>query len=320
MRRDSVLEQTEEYIGRLEGALDLPQVHARRVVDEVRGDLVAAVASRCRQGMGEAEAVEEVLRDLADPEEMAAQISKSVPPLSHGGVRAVRYLLGAGLMVYAAWLLWGIRAWGYGLELFPRRAVIWVVVLAFTAAIWPAIVWRRNWLHGAVPFGVVVGLFFLGNFLGVGGEQAAVDPGAPPEWPPVADGWGLADYLMLAGVAAGVVYLSWQIQRRRQRLAVVALGLLALLVVEGAFQVEEHVFRRQRDRLAQLVEEHPGEGGSAPSREALAAVGDPLLDADNVHYRPARGAAHFTLFWDRPLSPGFAIVYWSGDGRVWIND
>lgn len=322
MNSSSILNRTEEFFDRLERALGRPSPQNRDVVAEVRADFLAQVEALQRGGVSEGDAVDQVLGQMGEPDALAAEMKVAMPPLSSGPVAVIRYILAGGLVLWTLLLMWTFRAWDYGLSggMFLALGLHLPVIML----LWPRIIWRKNWLFGAVPAAVLVLVAIGLNTVGTSHtEVLMVEDGvlvAPPgsELPDVGDGlrWQLLVLLGALALAFGVLF--GMIQQARQRLVVLVAVLLPVLAVEGAFQWEERVFRQQRERLERLVAE---QGASMPQRGPIKelGVGDPER-ANGGTYALSENGKDFTMWWPRPLSSSSSICYGSEDGRIWVND
>ena len=90
-----------------------------------------------------------------------------------------------------------------------------------------------------------------------------------------------------------------------------------IAVVEVVFQGEEYLFRKDRDLVRNFAEAVRKDQGAYPDAEEFKA-GGPALRSGRV-WSDEEGE-RYQIFWDRPLSGGFAIVYDSEDDRVRIQD
>jgi len=110
--------------------------------------------------------------------------------------------------------------------------------------------------------------------------------------------------------------LLMAIQRRQQRIAI--LGALAgvSLFVEVVFQLEEAVFRKNHDAIRAVAFEDYKTKGSFPTPEQLEISHPNLLQRSQYH----ASGTKYSLFWTRPMSKGFSIVYSSQDDRIRIVD
>lgn len=321
MKSSSILNRTEEFFNRLEVALGRSSPQNREVVAEVRADFQAQVEALRGSGMGEEEAVGQVISQMGEPEVLAAEMKAVLPPLSSGPAAVIRYVLAGGLILWTLLLMWTFRAWDYGLSggLFLALGLHVPVILV----LWPKIIWRRNWLFGVVPAAVLVLGAIVLNMAGtehtgvIALEDGVLVP--PPEAEVIDAGDELRwQVLVLVGaLALAVGLLFGMIQQSRQRLVVLVAVLLPVLVVEGAFQWEEGVFRQQRDRLERLVAE---QGPSMPKRGPIKQLGLGGSHRARGTYELSEDGKEFTMWWGRPLSSGCSICYGSEDGRIWVND
>ena len=317
----NIVNRTEEFFNRLGEALGRPSPQNREVISEVRADFPAQVEALQKSGMDEGEAVDEVLAQMGEPEVMAAGMKQVLPPLSSGPVAVIRYVLAGGAILWTLVLMWTFRAWDYGLS--PGLFFALLFHLPLIVVLWPKIIWRKNWLFGVVPAAVLVLGAIALNVAGVehtSTELLIVEDGVlavPPEveLAEEADGvrWQL---LVLLGVLlVAVTVMFGMIQQRRQRLVLLGAVLVAVLAMEGAFQWEERLFRQQRDHLARVVK---AAARPLPERGTLQEAG--VTGANRGRYALQNDGPGFTMWWPRPLSPGFSICYGSEDDRIWIND
>lgn len=323
MNSSSILNRTEEFFDRLGRALGPPSPRNRDVVAEVRADFLAQVEDLLGEGVPEAEAVDRVLEQMGAPESLAADMKVVLPPLSSGPVAVIRYVLAAGVFGWTLLLMWIFRAWDYGLS--PGMFFALLFHLPVILVLWPRIIWRKNWLFGVVPAAVLVLGALALNVAGTsstGMEIAMTEDGVLVPTPEIEvaesdEGvrWQLVALMSALGVA--VLILFGMMQRSRQRWVALVAVVVPVLVVEGAFQWEEGVFRQQRDRLVRLVAE---KGESMPLRGTLEELGMDHLRQGGRSYALSEDRVHVTLLWSRTLSSGFAIGYDSEDGRIWVND
>ena len=106
-------------------------------------------------------------------------------------------------------------------------------------------------------------------------------------------------------------------QQRFQRRMAILLVLVTIGLVEGVFQIEEFVFRRDRDRVSECYDEFIQRTGALPLKEDFN-DSRPKLSSSYVIARQSE--KNFTILWNRPLDPSFAIVYSSEDGSIQIRD
>jgi hypothetical protein len=322
MSSNSILKRTEEFFDRLEAALGRPSPQNRDVVAEVRADFHAQVEVLQAGGMEEGVAVDQVLEQMGEPEVLAAGMKQALPPLSSGPVAMIRCILAGGLVVWTLLIMWTFRSWDYG---FSAGALIALGLhLPVIMVLWPRIIWRKNWLFGVVPAAVLVSVAIVLNMTGTSHTEALMTEDgvlvAPPDLN-VAEAdtgmrWQLVVLLSAFGLAAVVLFAM--IQRRRQRYLVLAVALLPLLVVEGAFQWEESVFRAHVERMKRLMADPERK---LPARGTFREMGITASDRDGGgHVRLSEDGRDFGMFWSRPLSPSASLHYSSQDGRYSAND
>ena len=326
MNDGSLLERFETYLDRLDRSLTVSAPKKREIVDEIRSDLLAQVKRHQGAGKSEAEAVDLALEEMGDPNELAHSLSEVVPPLSTGPVKVLRILAAGGLIAWTLYLLWNIRAWTYGVSPGISAGLI-AFHLSLILLVWPGIIWRRNWLFGLVPAGICLVLFLVLQVVGMSqtssqvtipieispeGEVQAPAEAISPEPPesPIPPALG---YSVLVGLLGATALLFYLMQRPRQRRVAIVAALLALLFIEGYFFLDEVRFRKERDRLLELVSQpHPGDGGPLEESE--------LGERPGVRINLSPGQDAFTLFWARPLASGYSLCYSSETDRHWVND
>jgi len=302
-----------DYLDALERALQLAPQQARRIVDEVRADLVDQIRRRVEQGRSEPEAVDAALDDLGPPAELARRIRDEAAPEGDAVLRAARYALGLALVGFAGWVLWHGRAWTYGFS--PIRALgIAACCLPILLMVWPGVIWRRNWMFSAIPTGVVLAIVAV---LAGGGRSATatIDPAVPPSAPLPASAVG--GYVALALLSAVTVFLLVMMQRPRQRVIAIAVGVLLVVAVELPYALEEQRYAARLDDAKAILNDYRSEHGRLPTVEAASAT--PMAEL-GFTYTLLEGGEHYSLLWDRPLNPGYALGYSSDQDRMWVND
>ena len=91
--------------------------------------------------------------------------------------------------------------------------------------------------------------------------------------------------------------------------------LLAVVCVEVPYQVEELLFRPDRNRVRDYVEASLGENGAYPTEEVFKANGPKLISRDaNIVFN--EGQEGYTIFWSRPLCSGYSINCSSEDDHI----
>ena len=125
--------------------------------------------------------------------------------------------------------------------------------------------------------------------------------------------------LIFAGLGVVAIILLVAMQQRYQRRVVVLAMLLAVVCVEVPYQVEELLFRHDRNRVRDYVELSLCENGAYPTEEVFKANG-PKLISRNANIDFNEGQEGYTIFWSRPLCSGYSINCSSEDDQVWIQD
>ena len=298
-----------DFLERFEKSLRIAPDHRRDAVDEVRADLVAHIEHHAAEGCDEAEAVDRALNEMGDPDTLARQIGAAAPAFNHPALRIARYVLTLLVAGGFAWLTFELRAWRYGTSV-PGLIATGAIFLTLVLLLWPAVVWRRNWLFSFVP--AVVMLLFAMALIGVGTEQTTTLNTAPTPTPDRS----VILLVLLTGSCALVVYLLVMIQRPRQRIIAIALGLLFPLAIELPYKVEESRYERAVDQAASVLNDYRAKHQAYPEAGTDTAV---KIEAIGFRYWSFEQDEGYTLLWDRPLSPGFALGT-DHEGRRWVND
>jgi hypothetical protein len=323
------------FLDRLERALRGHGARAGEVVEEVRADLEARIATEVAGGTDEADAVTRVLADLGSPEELADGVRRTLAPFGGPVATALRALAALALTGWALMVLHVFRAWRYGFEPY-QAALIALLHFPFVLLLWPRLVWRWNLLFRA-RFGVAalllgVALTVAGMFLGreqstealaLAEAGATVPPVETVEANPVEESGpavSLRVKLIVGWLAAFSLAVLAALQRPAQRKWAVAGLLLAVGLVEAVAQAEEAAFRRLRTRLFDWADAHHAQHGVWPDQETI----DAHLQSEGmerVRLSNWRGQ-DLTLFWSRPTSSGFSFGASHPDprGKIWVND
>ncbi|QEG41964.1 permease prefix domain 1-containing protein [Roseimaritima ulvae] len=312
-----ISEQLLQYLETLERSLRMPPEQARPVVDEVRDDLLTHVQRRVERGQDESQAVAAAIEEMGPPEQLAAELRVTMPPMGHASVRVLRRAAAIFLTMFLLWVGWHVRAMDFGFSL-PRAVAYGVLLTPIALLIWPDLIWRKNWMFTVVP---TVVIFFLSVLVMSVGQTTytvmEIDPQAAPVIPDVRkpSGGGIVGYSVLGMLLALTVYLFSQIQRRRQRWLAFGFSLLLVAAIEGPYAVEEYRYSQQLRQTQASLQTLKDERGSYPAEVPLEFLATPAF-----HYNSQADGTVYSLFWDRPLSPGYAIGYSSQDNRMWIND
>ncbi|BCX47979.1 hypothetical protein HAHE_18870 [Haloferula helveola] len=310
------------FLSRLEGALTGPASRSRDIVNEVKADLDDHIERFRANGLSEDEAVDRALEEMGNPYELAHQVGREVPPFGGEWLTVIRYLAAGGLAIWLLVLMWTFRAWSYGTD--GVRAVFCVVCLhaPVILLLWPRIIWRRNWLFGVIPAGAA---FLAALVLGAGGTTHSSEPVPLPQpGDPAVElastpesGLPLAGIILFTTAAILTAVLLLAIQQRVQRRRVFLLLVGGILLVEIPFEIEEFLFRKDRELVREHIAGVVDRTGSFPNTDELRNDG-PELHAKGVSVYSTED--DFSLFWNRPLSSGFAICFSAKDNRVWIQD
>jgi hypothetical protein len=328
--REAVLERVEGYLDEAERSLELPPERKREVVDEMRADMMGLVARYRDEGKSESEAVDLALAEMGPVGEVSREIGSVVPPLSTGWVKWGRYGLSVLVILWTLRLLWGMRAWSYGEDggmVLPLFIAIFAPIILI---LWPGIIWRKNWMFGVVPAFLACILFVALNAGGMsrssGEFSVAMSESEAEKAERIrveAEKEAAAEASLkksvrwaLAGFGGVTVILLFAMQQNGQRRVAIGCILVVGLGIEGVFQAEEAMFRR----LVRQVNAVTGEAGRALGEEAVIAAGVDALERKHVKYYVSEDGKSFSIFWDRPLDNGFALVFNSKTGKVRVND
>lgn len=309
------------FLSELKNALGTSESQRNDILAEVRSDLGAHRERHLAAGLSEDESVERAIAEMGDPFELARRMRREVPPFAGRPLSVIRYGAAGALIVWTAVVLWIVRGGVYG---FSATLFGVVACLHFPGILllWPRIVWRKNWLFGLIPAGLVAGVAMIAAVTGVeSGTEMPLAVGEEASGVPLNDPYDSA--APFSGmVAAGAltlfsVVLLLAVQRRAQR-RFAALALVAGVgIVEAAYQAEEAVFRRDRDHIRSYLAESLRVTGAHPTPERFRADG-PKPGAERASLRGDGDA--YTAFWIRPLNPGHSLVFSSADDRVRVQD
>jgi hypothetical protein len=314
-------DRIDKFLLTLEKALGNPRKQAKGVVEEVSADLHAHVSRHISEGRSEDEAVEKALGEMGNPYELAHQVSQEIPPFGGTAVTVFRYVAASGIIVWLLMLMWLFRAWSYsfsGLAVVVSTTFLHLPVILL---LWPRIIWRKNWLFGLIPAGMA---FVLVLFLSFGGQESSVELVNTPQpgeefVPPAAKAEPLFPiyYLIFAAAAVVVLCLYLSIQQKFQRRIVLLALVLPIALIEAAFQLEEHVFRQDRDRTLEYFESTFRKTESYPTEEEFQSDGPNLRAA---YWIVRYSDDDFSLFWSRPLSSGFSLAFSPNKDEIWVQD
>ena len=313
----------QEFVQNLKGALEASDSQSQQITHEVRSDIEAHVESLIAKGHSEDEAVEKAIDEMGNPFELAHHMKREVPPFGGHTVTVVRYVIASLIILWTLFMLWGMRAGTYG---FSATLVSIIVLLHLPAIllIWPRIVWRRNFLFGLIPAGLVLIATFVFAFGGVETEttiQLPVDGGeplaqAPLETNSAPDPRRMAVPISIGLGAFSIVLLLAMQQRSQQRTVILAL-IVGAGTVETIYQVEEALFRRDQKKIDAYLEAAFQENGAYPTREEFDPSG---LELTTHHVSLIVYDGVFTYFWARPLSHGHSIVSSSNGDSIRVQD
>lgn len=295
------------------------------VVDEVRADLESHIASHRDAGASDDEAITRALDEMGNPYELAHNVRTELPPFGGKALTVVRYVLAAAVLAWTLVLLWALRPGAYG---FQPTILALIALLHFPVVLllWPRIVWRKNWLFGVGP--ALVGLTIVFGFMLTGTSSTSHsqplllhEEGAPVT-PVVPTIEAEPDRSPAHGIALGLAAVSFgllmSMQRRSQRRAALFALLATVTIVEVVFQTEEAMFRSDLTEIRELLDERLASSG--PFTEEWRGSGELIGRADLDIHLTASGES-YVVRWNRPLSPGHAIVYSSaGDEPIWVQD
>lgn len=298
-----------DFLERFERSLRIASDRRRAAVEEVRADLVAHIEHHAAKGCEQAEAVDRALEEMGDPDTLAHQIVAAAPAFNHPALRVTRYILTVLVAGGFAWLAFELRAWRYGTSVAGLLAT-GSVFLTLVLLLWPGVVWRRNWLFSFVP--AVVILLLAMAMMSVGTEQATTLGEAQSPAPDRS----VIPYVLLAALSALVVYLLVMIQRPKQRLIAAALGLLLPVAIELPYKIEESRYEQAVDQAATVLEDYRAEHQSYPEADIDAVT---QVESLGFHYWANEQRDGYSLLWDRPLSPEFALGI-DHQANRWIND
>ena len=314
-------ETLDNYLEDLKRALSRQSAQSEGIVAEVRADLESHVERLQSEGSTEEEAVAGAIDEIGNPYEIAHQILEEIPPFGGDVISGIRYVAACGVILWVVFLLWTLRAGVYGFS--PKLyAIIMLLHLPAVLLLWPRIVWRKNWLFGLIPAAIALMVVLSGAFGGVESSQSSTIPmdagGEILAAEPSDTGISGIQLALISTLLLAIGFaLLMAIQRRSQRrFALVAL-MLVLGGIEAVFQVEEWIFRKDRERLVNYLETAFRADGAYPANEV---VESQLLGLKCDHLRLSSQGEEFHIFWSRPLSSGHSIVYSSGKGGIRIQD
>ncbi len=323
-------ERINDYLRTLEKALGGPREQSREIVGEVRADLNAHIESHLGDGHSDDEAVEHALEEMGNAYELANLVRREIPPFGGRLLTLIRYVAASGVMLWMLLMLWYLRAGTYGASGLTATGLVLLLHLPIILLLWPRIVWRMNWLFGLIPAGLGLGFAI---FLAFGSttstqtiyipqtdeEVAAMNQQIEAQAPALSDSELPSFSAVLVLIAEGFVVLILLIamQQRSQRRMIILCSLIAVVLVEVPYQIEEAIFRQDRKRAVDYLDAAFKKSGTYPSAEVFVASGPrlrskaPWLVVENEN---------FYFYWSRPLSPGFSICSSSKDGRIWVQD
>jgi len=321
---DNKHEQVNDFLGKLGEALKDSASQRAEILDEVRTDLDEHIMRFQEEGCSEDEAVTAALAEMGNPYELAHDIRREIPPFGGPAVTTIRYIAASGIMLWLALLAWGIRAWTNGAEGTGALLAVILFHLPIILFLWPRIVWRRNWLFGLIPAGLA---FLVVVLLSVAARQTELQYTFPETEQEVAalqlvnqetaEQFATYGILLLVTLAVITVILLLAMQQRSQRRRAVLALVVALAVVEVPYQVEELVFRQDRDQVRAYLEATRKETGSWPTDDEIRNHG-PRMRGKNPHVSVTPD--DYWIYWSRPLRSGFALHYSSQDNRVRVQD
>ncbi len=297
---------------------------------EVHADLNAHIELHQGDGHSEDDAVEHALGEMGNAYELANLVRREIPPFGGRILTSIRYLAASGVLLWMLLMLWYFRAGTYGASGLTATGIILLIHLPIILLLWPRIVWRMNWLFGLIPAGLAFGIAI---FLASGGtthtetiyipqteeEVAAMNQQLEAQEPALSDSAFPSFSAILIIITGGfvVVILLIAMQQRSQRRMILLCSLIAVVLVEVPYQIEEAIFRQDRKRAVDYLDAAFKKSGTYPSTEVFVASGPrlrskaPWLVVENEN---------FYFYWSRPLSPGFSICSSSKDGRIWVQD
>ena len=317
-------EQVNDFLGKLEEALKDSASQREEILDEVRGDLDQHIKRLQEEGYSEDEAVAAALAEMGNPYELAHDMRREIPPFGGPVVTTIRYIAASGLMLWLALLAWGIRAWTYGAEGTAVLLGVLLFHLPIVLFLWPRIVWRRNWLFGLIPAGLAFLVVAFLNVAGIRAEQQFTLPETEKdaaalqlENQETAERFVTYGILLLITLVVITAILLLAMQQRSQRRRVVLALLVVLALVEVPYQVEEMVFRQDRNQVRAYLEANRKETGAWPTDDEIENRG-PRMRGKNPHVSTTPD--DYWIYWSRPLNSGFALHYSSQDNRVRVQD
>lgn len=321
-------ERINDFLFTLERALGHPGEQSGGLLEEVRADFDEHVKHFQAAGHSEDEAVEQALAEMGNPYELAHHVRHEVPPFGGKVVTGIRYVAAFGVLVWTLLLMWLFRGGTYGVSGLAVLAGVLLFHLPVILLLWPRIVWRRNWLFGLIPAGLA---FLAAIVLAAGGRESSEQILMPRTEEEAADfrqqleaqEAAASGNLQVSGIlvfsTAGIltIVLLIAIQQSSQRRTVLLVTGLTIALFEIPFQLEELVFRQDREKVRAYFKAELEESGAYPTEENFKTHG-PRIRGE--HARVSIAQQDFSLFWNRPLRPGHAILYSSEDNRVRIQD
>lgn len=316
-------QRIDDFLSSLETALGRRGAQSKAILHEVKTDLNDHVERFAAGGRAGDEAVTKALEEMGNPYELAHHMRRETPPFNGNLARGIRYAAAGAVTVWLLWLMWLSRGGTYGLSGFAVLVGVLLLHLPVILLLWPRIVWRRNWLFGLIP----AGLAFLAALVFAAGsvesppviltltENGVAESPQPGDLVAANHDPGTARILVFGAAGVPVIVLLIAIQRRVQRRIVLLAAGLALLLFEGSFQVEELLFRQDREQVRAYLQSSLKESGAYPTIEDLKTNGPKIRGRSRV----SAADETFSLFWSRPLCPGHAIHYTSVDDRIRVQ-
>lgn len=318
-------ERIEGFLDEMEESLSGSRRQKEDIRTEIESDLLDRIAAEMDAGDSEKDAVDLALQEMGSPHEIAHGIDGVVAPASSSRIETLRRLVSVGVLLWAIYLCWNVRPWSYGAECAATLAAVLLFHVPVIIFAWPGIIWRKNWLFGLIPAGLAIGIAMGVGMMGVASNAEIVipmtdDPGAIVEGSaPASDGsmprWG--QWLLFGGILCSFLVILGAMQQSQQRRWVFGLTSLFFLGVESAYQWEELRFRQDWKEIREFAEGYRDRRGGFPNKEALLSGGPPL---HNDSFLFSDGTDGYSLFWNRPLSGGFALVADSRERSIRVQD
>lgn len=321
---DSNHKKIHEFSQSLKEALQSSDSQSEQIATEVQSDLETHIESLIAKGHPENEAVEIAIEEMGNPFELAHHMKQEIPPFGGRALTIVRYIIASMVIVWTLVMLWFMRANNYGFS----GTLICIIVLLHLPAIlliWPRIVWRRNYLFGLIPAGLVLAVTFVFALGGVEGETTSIpipvegveQPWQPPLEPDSSPDPRRAAVPISIGLSIFSLILLLAVQQRSQRRTAILAVLLGTGAVETAYQIEESLFRKDQKKIYAYLEDFLRENEAYPTKEEF----DPSeleLTSPLVFYYTDDSSQN--VFWTRPLSHGYSIVSESNGRKIRIQD